>query len=153
MAILSADNAEQVRTFFKDNLQDSVSIELFTQGRSALYVPGQRECETCEDTEELLKEVADLSDKVSLSVHDLKADPRAGAAEGVTADMVPSIVLRGKDRGQVRFMGLPSGYEFATLIQDLASVSSGATTLSQTTLDDLARLTEDVHIRVFVTPT
>lgn len=153
MAIISADNADQVRAFFQDNLQDSVSVELFTQKRSPLFVPGRQECETCEDTETLLSELASLSDKVSLSVHDLQADPAAGVAMNVGADMVPAIVLRGKDRGLVRFMGLPSGYEFATLIQDIASVSKGATSLSQTTRDDLANLTADVHIRVFVTPT
>ncbi|MGH2461461.1 MAG: hypothetical protein ACRDIY_21605 [Chloroflexota bacterium] len=153
MPIISADNADQVKTFLQDNLQDSVSIELFTRKRSMLFVPGQPECETCEDTEALLSELAVLSDKLSLEVHDLKANPVAGASEDVASDMVPTIVLRGKDRGKVRFMGLPAGYEFSTLIQDLANVSKGTTSLSQATRDDLAALAEDVHIRVFVTPT
>jgi len=153
MAIISASIADQVRTFFTDNLQEPVTIELFTHSRSLLTIPGQRECEYCEETKQLLTELSDLSPKLTLDVHDLRSDPDAGAAEGVTADMVPTIILHGQDRGKIRFLGIPAGNEFSTLIQDIADASKGTTTLSQATRDELAKLKGDVHIRVFVTPT
>lgn len=153
MAILSANVADQVRTFFTDNLQDPVTIELYTRKRSLLTIPGQPECEYCEQTEQLLTEVTVLSPKLSLNVHDLRADPQAGAVEGVTADLVPTIVIQGRERGKVRFLGIPAGNEFSTFIQDIADVSKGTTALSETTREELGNLTSDVHIRVFVTPT
>ncbi|HVC31981.1 MAG TPA: hypothetical protein VNL16_00560 [Chloroflexota bacterium] len=153
MAIISDGNADQVRTFFAEHVQEPVTVELFTQKRSLLTIPGQQECEYCEETESLLNEVVALSPNLSLAVHDLRADPHAGEADGITAEMVPSFVLHGQDRGKIRFLGIPAGYEFSTLIQDIASVSTGTTSLTPATRDALAQLPGDVHIRVFVTPT
>ncbi len=153
MALLSANVADQVRALFTDNLQEPVTIELFTRKRSLLTIPGQTECPYCEETEQLLNEVAGLSPKLSLTVHDLRTEPQAGADEGVTADLVPTIVLHGQGRGKVRFMGIPAGNEFSTLIQDIVDLSKGTTSLSTATREDLENLTGDVHIRVFVTPT
>ena len=67
---------------------------------------------------------------------------------------VPALVLRGPtEAGLVRFFGLPAGYEFSTLIADIVDVSKNNIQLSERTQTELANLTEDVHIQVFVTPT
>lgn len=153
MALLSANVADQVRAFFTDNLQEPVTIDLYTRKRSLLTIPGQPECAYCEETEQLLNEVIGLSPKLALNVHDLRTDPQAGVDEGVTADLVPTIVIQGQERGKVRFLGIPAGNEFSTLIQDIADVSKGSTGLSEATREELGNLTSDVHIRVFVTPT
>lgn len=153
MAIISSADASKVQAFFNDNLQDPVTVELFSQKRSVLVVPGRHECEYCEETEQLLGEVAALSDKVGLTIHDLRADPDAGTALGIGPDLVPAIVLRGNNRGAVRYFGIPAGNEFTTILQSLVDVSTGATRLDDATRTALAGLASDVHIRVFVTPT
>lgn len=153
MAIIPTADAAKVRTFFDDNLQNPVTIDLFTEKKSLLVVPGRRECEYCTETEQLLGEVAGLSDKVTLIAHDLKEDPDAGLSLGIAPNMVPAFVLRGESRGKVRYFGIPAGYEFSGLIQDVVDVSTGETRLSQGTKDELATIQSDVQIRVFVTPT
>ena len=153
MSIIAADVAAKVKTFLEENLSDPVSIDLFSQKRSRLVIPGRTECESCEDTEQLLGEVAELSDKVLLTVHDVRDNPEAGAALGIGPDMVPAFVLQGEAKGRVRYFGIPAGYEFTGFLLGLAEVSSGETKLSQATKDELAQLPGDVHIRVFVTPT
>jgi alkyl hydroperoxide reductase subunit AhpF len=153
LAIISTDDAAKVRAYFLANLQDSVTMDLFSQTRSPLVVPGRHECEYCAETEQLLGEIAALSDKVALSIHDLRANPEAGAADGIGPDLIPAIVLRGSNRGAVRYFGIPTGYEFTTILQSLVDVSTGATKLSDATRTALADLPSDVHIRVFVTPT
>ena len=105
----------------------------------------------CAQTEELLKEVASLSDKVELSVKDIS--PAKEEAEALGIDRVPAFVLKGAARGRVRFFGIPSGYEFSGFIADLVDVSTGTTDLSEETREYLAALTEDVNIKVFTTPT
>jgi alkyl hydroperoxide reductase subunit AhpF len=150
---LSAADAAKVQTFFSDHLQDPVTIELFTEKKSMLYIPGRRECEYCAETEELLSEVAGLSDKVTLVVNDMKASPDTAVAEGIAEDMLPAFLLKGAGRGKLRFFGIPAGYEFSSLVQDVVDASTGVTQLTQGTKDELARLENDVHIRVFVTPT
>jgi glutaredoxin len=153
MPIISSSDAQKIREIFEAKLQEPVTVELFTQPRSLLVVPGRKECEYCEQTEQLLGEVAALSDKVELKAHDLRANPEAGSAYGIEPGMVPAFVLNGQNRGIIRQFGIPAGYEFRSLIDDLIDVSAGSTSLSQATRDALAALPSDVHIRVFVTPT
>jgi len=57
-----------------------------------------------------------------------------------------------KDFG-IRFFGIPSGYEFTSVIEDIADVSRGKVDLQDKTREVLAGLTEPVHMQVFVTPT
>jgi len=152
MAMIQPDDLSKIQTFFDSHLQDPVTIELYTQPKSRLMVPGQRECEYCEETEQLLREVADVSDKLTLDVHNVRENPQAGSAYGITADDVPAFVLVGQNKGRVRYYGIPAGYEFAGFLNCIAEVSSGTTPLSQSTVDQLANLSSDVHIRVFVTP-
>jgi alkyl hydroperoxide reductase subunit AhpF len=151
--ILSTADAAKVEAYFRDYLQDPVTIALYTEKKSMLFVPGRRECEYCAETEELLSEVARLSDLVTLDVNDVRNTSDVGVADDVAPDMVPAFVLKGAGRGKVRFFGVPAGYEFSSLIQDVVDASTGVTRLSQPTKDELANLGEDVHIRVFVTPT
>ncbi|HVB96503.1 MAG TPA: hypothetical protein VNG11_02105 [Chloroflexota bacterium] len=153
MPIISTNDADKIREIFNAQLQEPVTVELFTEKKSLLVVPGRRECEYCEQTEQLLSEVVALSDKLTLNVRDVRANPDAGSAYGIGPELVPSFVLIGKNRGNVRQFGIPAGYEFRGLIDDLVDVSSGSTSLAPATRDALAGLDGDVHIRVFVTPT
>jgi alkyl hydroperoxide reductase subunit AhpF len=57
-----------------------------------------------------------------------------------------------KDYG-IRLYGIPSGYEFGTLIEDLIMVSKGETGLNDHTLKQVKKIKEPVHIQVFTTPT
>jgi alkyl hydroperoxide reductase subunit AhpF len=66
----------------------------------------------------------------------------------------PAIAVMGaeKDYG-IRFYGLPTGYEFGTLVDAILDVSSGDSGLSPETRQALQTLTKPVHIQVFSTPT
>ena len=105
----------------------------------------------CAQTEELLKEVTSLSDKLKLTVHEISSAKEEAFALGI--NRVPAFVFKGASRGQVRFFGIPSGYEFSALIADLVDVSNGTTDLTEETRKYLSALTEDVNIKVFTTPT
>jgi len=59
----------------------------------------------------------------------------------------------GEEKARVRFFGIPSGYEFGSLIEDIVDMSRGETSLSPESKQKLAALTSDIHIQVFVTPT
>lgn len=151
MAIISDQDQEFLRKHFEENITSSVEIIMFTQRSSPIIIPGKEPCETCEQTEELLKEVAELSDNIDLTVHDIASAATQAAAHGI--DRVPAFVLKGAARGSVRFFGIPAGYEFSGFIADLVDTASGTTELSDDTRSFLASLTEDVNIKVFTTPT
>jgi alkyl hydroperoxide reductase subunit AhpF len=151
MALIPDKDQATIRTHFDETLESDVEIVMLTERPSPIIIPGRQSCETCEDTENLLKEVVALSDKLKLTVHDVGASKDEAVKLGI--DRVPAIVLNGAARGKVRFFGIPSGYEFSALIADLVDVSRGSTDLSSETREYLSTLTEDVNIKVFTTPT
>lgn len=151
MGLISEPDRETIRNHFEESLDGNVEIVMFTERESPIIIPGKEPCEMCAQTEELLKEVASLSDKVELSVKDISTAKEEAEALGI--DRVPAFVLKGAARGRVRFFGIPSGYEFSGFIADLVDVSKGTTDLSEETREYLAALTEDVNIKVFTTPT
>ena len=151
MAFISEKDQQTIRQHFAANLAGDVEVVLFTERQSPIIIPGHQPCETCQETEQLLAEVAALSERLTLTVHDLR-EAREQAA-GFRIDRVPAFVVKGAARGQVRYFGIPSGYEFSALIADLVDASNGATDLAEETRTFLASLTEDVNIKVFTTPT
>ncbi len=150
MALLSQQDADFLRKHFETNLTDDVTIDYFTQRESKLFVPGI-ECMYCKETRQLLEEVAELSPKINVNVHDFVAEEAMANAESI--ERIPAFTIKGNAKGALRYFGIPSGYEFSSLIEDIVDVSKGTTDLSKATLDALAGLKEAVHIQVFVTPT
>ena len=145
--LLSREVGEQVKQVFKD-LKHPVSI-LFFSSRS-------QNCDYCEQTQQLLEEVAALSDLLCLEIFDLEDD--ALQAKTYQVDKAPGIVLVGGSGGElvdygVRFYGVPAGSEFTTLIHDILLVSKRDSGLSQDTRNFLHQLTEPLNLQVFVTPT
>lgn len=151
MPIISQEDAAYLRELFAERLTGDVTLRFYTERQSGLAVSGDAPCATCRDTHALLNEVVDLSDHLRLEVHDFYADREQAEAQGITE--IPSIVLEGRNRGQVRYTGAPAGYEFSGFIEDLIDISSGTTALQPASRKILSELREPVHIKVFVTPT
>ncbi len=149
MPLIPEKDQEQMRTLFADRLEHPVRLDLYIR-TSAAGAPGQ-ECLTCDETRQLLEELVALSDKLELRVHDLSISGQSAPETGI--EEVPVIVFSGQNKGNVRFIGAPAGYEASTLIEDLVNVSRGTTGLQFHSREVLAGLTAPVHIKVFVTPT
>jgi alkyl hydroperoxide reductase subunit AhpF len=138
----------------KKQIQD-VFVEL-KEPVHVIFFGTQEECQFCEDTLQLVEEVTSLSDLLQVSTFDINED--ASIAEGYNIELAPSLVIAGEgedgpiDFG-IRYAGIPSGYEFSALIQDLLMVSGRDSGLQKNTRQFLAELTEPVHLRVFATPT
>jgi alkyl hydroperoxide reductase subunit AhpF len=99
----------------------------------------------------LIREVAALSDQLSVTVLNPHIDRDQAAAYGITES--PAVVVEGAQDYGIRFLGIPAGYEFSNLIDSIIAVSTGEAGLTDETKAALAGLTEDVTIKVFATPT
>jgi len=149
MSLISEKDQQALQKLF-EGLEGDVTITNFTQRESLLIVPGQ-ECDYCKETRELLEEVTALSDKLHLETKDFVRDSQEADSLGVTR--IPGFVLQGRAKGKVRFFGIPAGYEFSTLIEDILDLSKGTTNLSEKTRTALGEVNQDLHVQVFVTPT
>lgn len=121
-----------------------------------LFFGSEENCEYCDQTQQLLSEVSEISDKVGLSIYDLKKD--AAVAAQYNVDKAPAIVIASKDGDQivdlgVQFSGIPAGYEFSSLINDIIIASKRDSGLSAATREFLKTLTQPLLLQVFVTPT
>ena len=136
---------DQIRNDVKAMLADldaPVTFKVFTQ---------EFECQYCKETRELVEEVAALSGKLSVEVYDFVKDK--AVADGLGIDKIPAVAIVGaKDYG-IRLYGIPSGYEFGTLIEDIKLASSGDSGLAPDTRKMVAKLTRPVRVQVFTTPT
>jgi len=149
MAILNDEIQNQVREALAE-LDAPVKLVVFTQGEG-----GALECAMCAETRGLIEEVAALSAKISVEIRDFVADSEVAETYGIDKIPAVAVVREGDEPADygVRLFGIPSGYEFGTLIEDIRMVSSGDPALSDATLAELAKLTSPVNIQVFVTPT
>jgi glutaredoxin-like protein len=124
-----------------------VKLIMFTQAAQAL------ECEMCAETRALVEEVAALAPagKLTVEVKDFVAD--TAVVEEHKIDKIPAIAIVGtKDYG-IRYYGIPAGYEFSSLMDDIVTISKGESGLAPATKAAVARIKKPVHIQVFVTPT
>lgn len=141
--MLQDSDKQQIQERFKE-LTEPVELVLFTQ-----KVMGQ--CQYCTETETLLKEVSLLSGKLSLKIFNFVTDEEE--KKQFEPAMIPATFLHTGGENRFAFYGIPSGYEFATLMEMIIKLSSGESGLSQDSLNKLTVIDKPVHIQVFVTPT
>jgi alkyl hydroperoxide reductase subunit AhpF len=142
MPMLSAQDQEAVRGEFQ-RLRDPVRLTVFSQSLI--------NADLCIQNEQLVREVAELSDLTSVEILNLAIDRERAEAYGI--DRVPAIVVEGVRDYGIRFFGVPSGYEFSNLIDSMIVASTGEPALSEETKVALEGLAASVHIQVFSTPT
>jgi glutaredoxin-like protein len=141
MGVLKEKDREKLTQAFKD-IEKDVKIVMFTQ---------EMECPHCEMTRMMLEEISGLSDRLSLEVHDFVAEADLAKKYGV--DKIPAIMLVGDRDYGIRFYGVPAGYEFAALVEDIKDVGGRDPGLSKEVMAELAKVDQPVHMQVLISPT
>ena len=110
-----------------------------------------------EEVRRLVEELCGLDPRLRYEPVNFVLDQARVAALGFKR--TPAIaVLQEPVEGQerdfgLRLYGLPSGYEFGSLIEAVLDVSSGRPQLQPATVEALRGLPSPVHLQVFSTPT
>src|SRR5262249_21574502 len=142
MPILSPRDQAAVRKEF-ERIGGPVKLVALSQSLEA--------AELCQQNEQLMREVAELSDQITVEGLNLAIDRERAEAYGV--DPGPAIVVAGSPGSANPFSCGPLGYEFSNLIDSIIVASTGEPVLSEDTLASLRALAADVDIKVFSTPT
>jgi glutaredoxin-like protein len=103
------------------------------------------------EAQQLLKELSETSDQLSLEVYNFLLDKEKAAESGV--DKVPATVIQNSKDYGIRYFGLPAGYEFAALLDAIIAVSKAESGVRPETREKLRQVVQPVHLQVFVTPT
>lgn len=141
MALLKDSDREILKKELA-GLTESVKVINFTQ---------QLECQFCRETNEIVQELSNLSDKITSETYNFITDKEA--VDKYNVDKIPATIIMGTEDKGIRYYGIPSGFEFVSLLEDIKMVSSNQSGLSQRTKEILGRLKQPLHIQVFVTPT
>jgi alkyl hydroperoxide reductase subunit AhpF len=141
MGFLSAQDEQAVKKEF-ERIGGPVKLTVFASELGP---------DTNAQTVALVKEVAALSDQLSVEVLNPHIDRDQARAYGV--EVAPAVVVEGARDYGIRFLGIPAGYEFSNLIDSIVAASTGEASLSAETKSALGGLAEDVTIKVFTTPT
>ena len=150
--ITDRDKVQLKRTFRKD-LKADVAIKFFTQRPSVVTVPG-RECPYCQQTQQLMDELASLSPKLHVDTVDFYQESQTALDHGISR--IPAVTISGAGASpsefRVKFYGIPMGYELATLVEDIKTISRGVSPLSTASRRKLRQVNQPVHNQIFVTP-
>lgn len=141
MSLLTDEIKAQVKESLA-GLTKPVNLIVFTQTLECMY---------CQQTRELIEDVAGLSDMITAQVYNFIVD--ADKAREYRIDKIPALVIMGEQDYGIRFYGIPAGFEFTSLIHAIRLVGGVGSQLDPTTVGELNKLTEPVHMQVFVTPT
>jgi alkyl hydroperoxide reductase subunit AhpF len=148
MALLAPAEQEKLRESFNE-MTGPVRLLFFTQ---------TLDCEPCVQTRQILDELPQLSDKVTIEEVNFILDKDKAAQYSV--DRVPAIAVLGQDEtgeptkdSRIRFLGTPAGYEFISLVQALLLVGGAGSNLSEENRQRIAAVDKPMTLQVFTTPT
>jgi glutaredoxin-like protein len=133
----------EVKQMFEGIDQD-VTLHMFTK---------QEHCLLCNETLALAQQVSEQSDRITLN-HCECEDLETEDAKKWKIARHPAIAIEGLGKGLIHFYGIPSGYEFGSLIESLILAGKeDHLDLDPHIIEELEKIDQPVHIQVFVTPT
>ncbi len=140
--LLGLDVRAQIKDIFEKEFKEPVTVKVFSQAIG---------CESCQTVEELLKELAEVAgeERIRYEVHSPVLEKELAERYGV--DRLPTIVIEGDRDYGIRYIGLPAGLEFSTLVQGILQVSKRKPNLSEKTLELLRQVDIPIELMVFVT--
>lgn len=135
-------DAEYIIQKLASSMVSPVNLVLFSQ---------QYECTFCLQTHGLLEELKELSNLINLEVYDFAADHYKVREYNI--DKIPALAVTGEKDYGIRYYGVPAGFEFASLLDDVIEVSTQKPKITDLAVSRLKLLDKPIHIQVFVSPT
>ena len=141
MGYIGEKDKEFLRGEFEKYLKEKVKLLVFTGPN----------CQYCNVATAIAREVSELHDAIEF--HEYKVDSEE--AKKYDVEHAPTVVITDGDRygGRIRYVGLPSGYEFSSLVEDIIDVSRRTAEVSDEVRMQLDMIDKPIRIQIFVTPT
>ena len=84
-------------------------------------------------TEKILTEISNLSDKLNLEIIDFYQDAAKSSMSKI--DRIPATIIG--QAGRAKYYGIPSGYEFSTLVNSIINASKYSQSLDEDIIKNL----------------
>lgn len=139
--VLSDSDKTEIKKMLA-SMDSKVDILLFTS---------ESGCFSCSKTQTLMKELDQLSDKITLKSYD--TEKNKDMATKYNIELVPAIVIVGKEDYGIKHYGFPGGKEFNPLLEVIISSSMNRPKTSEEITKKVNTITNPVEVKIFVTPT
>ncbi len=136
--------------FFDDETRKAISERLSTMQDEVTLVFFDKKSQLNEHIKELLKQFSAMNDKLLLEIKE--HDSEEAKREGIV-DAPVTVVKSANIKGKIHYYGIPSGYEFASLLEIVIGASTGRINELPSTVEFLNSLSKPLKLEVFVTPT
>ncbi|MGC8715517.1 MAG: protein disulfide oxidoreductase [Thermoplasmata archaeon] len=143
MGLISEEDKKYLMEEFEKNLKEEVRLYIFTVNDPS--------CQYCKESVDIAKELGSLSDLIKVENYDLNSE----MAKKLGIEHAPTTVVSdGAEYGaRIRYVGIPAGYEFSSLVEDIMSVSKRNVKFDGHVKEHLDEIDKPIKIQVFVTPT
>ena len=145
MPLIKDEDKKYLQQEFQKHLKGEVDLVVFTSDDA--------NCKYCKETIQLAEEVAGTNEKIHLTVFNFDKDKDAAKDYSVVKYPATVVAKRGEKDGRIKYYGLPSGYEFGSLIESVKNVSKWEADISSKALEILSKIDKPIKIKVYVTPT
>lgn len=96
----------------------------------------------------LLLELVELNEYLTLTVKDC-SDKEELETEGL--ELCPAIKVKSVRKGFVNFYGMPAGYEFSSLVEDIIDMGSDKLVLPDDVIEEISEIDYPIDLKVFIT--
>ena len=141
IGLINGENSKYLKEHFS-SFDNSVNILYFNSESTNI--------DFCLSAKTILYEINELSPNINLQLFNFEKDKDVVQNYNIMAP--PAIVIQSDTDIGLRYYGIPSGYEFSTLINSITMVGRGNIEISKVLRERSSLLKEKVEILVFVTP-
>ena len=143
-ALIREEDRRFLTSQFRKKLKKPVTLIVFTSS--------DKECMYCEKAVEIINEVSSLNDRIMTLRYSFENDKEM--IEKYQVKKYPAIIVTSEnvEDGRVVFYGLPSGYEFGSLIESIESASMDQPEVADKAREIISGIIEPVKITVYITP-
>jgi len=141
MSLIRDEDKIELKKIFLKELVKPVKIVYFEGGNDTYK----------KQIDELLTDLSNLSDKIIYEHFDYEKNKEL--AKKYNVELTPCILVAPDNGYKIKYYGIPSGYEFISLVENIKNCSKGTNDLSEETKEKLKNINKEMKIKVFVTPT
>ncbi len=136
------DELTEIKDFVIKNLSDMKDeVKLVT------FLDDTSKCHYCNDLKVILDLISKNVSKVKVEYYNVYDEE----AKTYGVKYAPTIILEKGSKRNIRYIGIPGGYEFPIFIETIRNLSRNETKLSKRSKDILSKIKQPVNIKVLIT--
>jgi glutaredoxin-like protein len=143
MTLIKEEDKQFLQSEFKKYMRDDIDLVVFTSE--------SEDCQYCNEVVQICEELSETSEKINVRKFVFEKEPDKAKVYGVTKYPAVLVTKHGETSGRIKYYGIPSGYEFGSVIEDIKMVSTNEAKISSKAMDIISKIDRPMNIKVFVT--